>query len=275
MLQRHGPSPGERLRAAADPVLIGAFVGAPLLARELETGTFRYAWTQGFGRWRWTLAKLVLLAVAVIAAAGAISALFSWYYQPYFTAGNEAVFFSQPSPARRRPVRPARGRASRLDTHRLRDRRPGRHAHPPGRPRDRRHHGRLQRVGPRRRDVPPPALPGAAIHEQTERARYGIGHPPVVDKGRPGGLRGLPPINLVQQFCPPASIGAGKPVASEPSRRASPGTATRGGRAISRRAGSGPSSPSRPAGCSCFRRCSSPRPSGSSTGARPDPVSTR
>ena len=41
------------------PALIGAFVGAPVLARELETGTFRYAWTQGFGRWRWTLAKLV------------------------------------------------------------------------------------------------------------------------------------------------------------------------------------------------------------------------
>ena len=32
------------------PALIGAFVGAPVLARELETGTFRYAWTQGFGR---------------------------------------------------------------------------------------------------------------------------------------------------------------------------------------------------------------------------------
>ena len=41
------------------PALIGAFVGAPVLARELETGTFRFAWTQGFGRWRWTLAKLV------------------------------------------------------------------------------------------------------------------------------------------------------------------------------------------------------------------------
>ncbi|MDR1512215.1 MAG: hypothetical protein LBS56_01845, partial [Propionibacteriaceae bacterium] len=29
------------------PPLIGAFVGAPLLAREFETGTFRYAFTQG------------------------------------------------------------------------------------------------------------------------------------------------------------------------------------------------------------------------------------
>jgi hypothetical protein len=31
------------------PALIGAFAGVPVLARELETGTFRYAWTQGFG----------------------------------------------------------------------------------------------------------------------------------------------------------------------------------------------------------------------------------
>jgi ABC-2 family transporter protein len=66
------------------PALIGAFVGAPVLARELETGTFRYAWTQGFGRWRWTLAKLVSLAIVVAAAAGAFSLLFSWCYQPFF-----------------------------------------------------------------------------------------------------------------------------------------------------------------------------------------------
>jgi hypothetical protein len=66
------------------PPLIGAFVGAPVLARELETGTFRYAWTLGFGRWRWTLAELVPLAIAVAAVAGAFSVLFSWYYQPFF-----------------------------------------------------------------------------------------------------------------------------------------------------------------------------------------------
>jgi len=76
----------------AAPALIGAFVGAPVLARELETGTFRYAWTQGFGRWRWALAKLVLLAVAVAAAAGAFSALYSWYDQPFFAAGYAIPF---------------------------------------------------------------------------------------------------------------------------------------------------------------------------------------
>jgi hypothetical protein len=66
------------------PALIGAFVGAPILAREIETGTFRYAWTQGIGRTRWTVAKLVSLGLVVAVATGAISALFSWYYQPYF-----------------------------------------------------------------------------------------------------------------------------------------------------------------------------------------------
>lgn len=71
----------------AVPALIGAFVGAPLLARELETGTFRYAWTQGFGRWRWTLAKLIPLAIAVAAAAGVFSLLFSWYYKPLIADG--------------------------------------------------------------------------------------------------------------------------------------------------------------------------------------------
>jgi hypothetical protein len=72
----------------AVPLLIGAFVGAPVLARELETGTFRYAWTLGVSRQRWTLAKLVPLAVTVAVATGLLSLLFSWYYQPLFTDGN-------------------------------------------------------------------------------------------------------------------------------------------------------------------------------------------
>jgi hypothetical protein len=72
------------------PALIGAFVGAPVLAREFETGTFRYAWTQGFGRARWTIAKLIPLAAAVTVAAGAFSVLFSWYYQPIISAGGDS-----------------------------------------------------------------------------------------------------------------------------------------------------------------------------------------
>jgi hypothetical protein len=65
------------------PALLGAFAGAPVLARELETGTFRYAWTQGYGRVRWTIAKLTLLAIAVVAVTGAFSQLFTWFFRPF------------------------------------------------------------------------------------------------------------------------------------------------------------------------------------------------
>jgi hypothetical protein len=77
------------------PPLVGVFVGAPVLARELETGTFRFAWTQGCGRLRWAVAKLALLAIAVTAAAGAFSLLFSWYYQPFFAARLDGVLAPQ------------------------------------------------------------------------------------------------------------------------------------------------------------------------------------
>jgi hypothetical protein len=80
------------------PVLIGAFAGAPVLARELETGTFRYAWTQGFGRWRWALAKLLMLAVVLAAATAAFGALVSWYFQPEFATGSQTAGLYQTSP---------------------------------------------------------------------------------------------------------------------------------------------------------------------------------
>jgi hypothetical protein len=66
----------------AVPALIGAFAGAPLLAGVFETGTFRYVFTQGFGRTRWATAELVSLAAGAAAAAGAFSMVFSWAYGP-------------------------------------------------------------------------------------------------------------------------------------------------------------------------------------------------
>jgi ABC-type transport system involved in multi-copper enzyme maturation permease subunit len=80
------------------PALIGAFIGAPVLARELETGTYRYAWTQGIGRWRWALGKLLPLAVAVAVAAGMFGLLLSWYYQPYFDTSNQALGLTEMTP---------------------------------------------------------------------------------------------------------------------------------------------------------------------------------
>jgi hypothetical protein len=89
-LNNYAPSAGPVLGLLqVIPALIGAFTAAPVLARELETGSFRYTWTQGFGRARWTVAKLAPLAIAVTVGAGALSVLVSWFIQPIFAAGDD------------------------------------------------------------------------------------------------------------------------------------------------------------------------------------------
>jgi hypothetical protein len=70
------------------PLLVGSFAGAPLIGRELETGTFRYAWTQGAGRTRWALALLVPGAVAVAVLCAAFGALVAWHETPLWQADN-------------------------------------------------------------------------------------------------------------------------------------------------------------------------------------------
>lgn len=69
------------------PGVIGAFAGAPVLAREFETGTFRFAWTQGVGRMRWAVASLVPGAVGVAGIMGAFGLLVSWHNRPLVMAG--------------------------------------------------------------------------------------------------------------------------------------------------------------------------------------------
>jgi hypothetical protein len=70
------------------PGLIGVFWGAPLVARELESGTFRLAWTQSVSRTRWTVTKLGLLALAGMAVAGLCSLMVTWWSSPLdFTVG--------------------------------------------------------------------------------------------------------------------------------------------------------------------------------------------
>ena len=43
---------------ALAPAVIGAFWGAPLVARELEAGTHRLVWNQSVTRTRWLATKL-------------------------------------------------------------------------------------------------------------------------------------------------------------------------------------------------------------------------
>ena len=71
----------------AIPALAGTFIGAPLLARELESGTFRFAWTQEIGRNRWLAGKLVLLGAVAILPAAALGVLTAWYASPFNAAG--------------------------------------------------------------------------------------------------------------------------------------------------------------------------------------------
>jgi hypothetical protein len=66
------------------PLVIGAFVGAPLVAREMESGTYRFAWTQGVGRIRLLIVTLAMLALIVTPVAVALGFLLGgWYIHPY------------------------------------------------------------------------------------------------------------------------------------------------------------------------------------------------
>jgi hypothetical protein len=65
------------------PSMIGVFVGAPLVARELESGTFRFAWTLARTRVQWIVTKLAVLAAVLTALALGFSALFTWWYGPF------------------------------------------------------------------------------------------------------------------------------------------------------------------------------------------------
>ena len=64
------------------PALIGIFWGAPLVTREVETGTFRLAWNQSVTRTRWLAAKLGLIGLAAMATAGLLSLMITWWASP-------------------------------------------------------------------------------------------------------------------------------------------------------------------------------------------------
>ncbi len=71
------------------PALLGLFWGAPLIARELETGTYRLAWNQSVTRSRWTLAKLGIGGLASVAVAGLLSLMITWWASPINAALTE------------------------------------------------------------------------------------------------------------------------------------------------------------------------------------------
>jgi hypothetical protein len=64
------------------PALLGVFLGAPLVAREWEQGTFRLAWTQSITRMRWLAVKLGVVLGAALLATAALTALMTWWLGP-------------------------------------------------------------------------------------------------------------------------------------------------------------------------------------------------
>ncbi|MGW5868900.1 ABC transporter permease [Streptomyces sp. NPDC055239] len=58
------------------PVLIGAFVAGPVIAREMESGTHKLAWTQSVSPARWLMSKLTVFAVTSVAGGLALMAVF-------------------------------------------------------------------------------------------------------------------------------------------------------------------------------------------------------
>ncbi len=67
--------------------LIGALIGAPLVAREVEQRTHLAAWTQSVSRRRWYTTKTVALATG-LAGAGLIAGMVNAWLQHQLTAGD-------------------------------------------------------------------------------------------------------------------------------------------------------------------------------------------
>lgn len=78
------------------PVVIGIFWGAPLVAREIETGTFRLVWTQSVTRTRWMAVKLGVGALASMVIAAICSLIVTWWFSPIDRAArNQFSVFDQ------------------------------------------------------------------------------------------------------------------------------------------------------------------------------------
>ncbi len=83
------------------PSVLGAFWGAPLIARELEYGTQRLAWTQTITRTRWLGSRLGL----VLASGAFLSGVLTWAVTWWAGAADSAVSATRGSlPGRLTPV---------------------------------------------------------------------------------------------------------------------------------------------------------------------------
>ncbi|MEU6235827.1 hypothetical protein [Kitasatospora sp. NPDC047058] len=80
---------------------VGAFVGGPLVAREFEYGTFRFAWTQGAGRSRFTVGGLALAGTVLAGATALVGVVLAWWNEPMARQGGRfsPALFVEGAPA--------------------------------------------------------------------------------------------------------------------------------------------------------------------------------
>ncbi|MGY2876895.1 hypothetical protein ACVW00_004085 [Marmoricola sp. URHA0025 HA25] len=64
------------------PALIGAFWGAPMVARELEAGTHRLVWSQTVTRNQWLATKLGVGLLGAVTASGILGLATTWWAHP-------------------------------------------------------------------------------------------------------------------------------------------------------------------------------------------------
>jgi len=74
------------------PALAGVFLGAPLVAREVEQGTYRLAWTQSITRSRWLGGHVIGVVGIVLVASAAAQVAVNRVLSPLLDAGDLDVF---------------------------------------------------------------------------------------------------------------------------------------------------------------------------------------
>ena len=67
---------------AVTPAVLGSFWGCPLVARELESGTYRLVWSQRVSRTRWLAVRLSTTVLAAAVAVGGLSLAVTWWSGP-------------------------------------------------------------------------------------------------------------------------------------------------------------------------------------------------
>ncbi|HSW74812.1 MAG TPA: ABC transporter permease subunit [Candidatus Saccharimonadales bacterium] len=83
-----------QIAVVASPVLLGLFLGVPLIANEYIDGTNKFIWTRSISRRKWLTVKLVWILGVSIIFASILAALATWWFRTsnaLYTYGNDSA----------------------------------------------------------------------------------------------------------------------------------------------------------------------------------------